>query len=540
MTADFTRRKFIGSSLLVAAAGVPSLASCSSTGSSAASAANEAVKLPTYVKFKGVTPDLPGSNTTGVLDGFLHYPPNPVQALDGAPGDGKAISLMTNIPTAIPPGVGKNKFWQAVNKRVGSELKITMSSNDDYATKFATVVAGGDLPDIINIPPAATDQPALLKAKCHELTDQLAGDNVKKYPFLANLPTEAWKGCVYNGGIYAIPVPRGAARTSLPIYRADLVKAKGLGTPEPKNFEDFLSLCKAMTDKKHNVWAWGAPPLAYVEQMLGLPNQWKEESGKFTNICEIAETKDALSATKRLLDAGVMSPDGFTAGNVVQKQWFNAGTISFVLDSYVAWTQYYRDNTNGPSFAVNMLDIPGYNGGRGTPWAGLAYNNITAFNKNSAHSVDTLLKVSNWMAAPFGTAEYLFRKFGSKGTDYTLVGSDPEYTRLGTVETSIGLQYICDAPMALYLGGHPEVAKLQYKSQTTVIPRAIKDASYGLYSETQSRKQTQLNATLSDLTGQILRGDKPVSAWDDAVKTWRTTGGDAMRNELEKAFAQQH
>lgn len=544
MSAEIRRRKFLERSVaggIAAAAGIPALAACSS-GSSAAktSAADQAVKLPTYLKYGGVKPDLAGSNKTGVLDGFFHYPVNPVRAIHDTPGDGRAISMMTNIPTAIPPGVGKNAFWRAVNKRVGSDLNITMSSNDDYPTKFQTVVAGGDLPDIINIPPSATDQPALLQAKCSVLTDHLAGDAIKKYPFLANLATEAWRGCVFNGEIYAVPVPRGAARTSLPIYRADLVKAKGIKDPQPKNFDDFLALCKEMTDKKHNKWAWGAPPLSYVEQMFGLPNQWAQKNGKFTNICEVSEIKDALSATKKLLDAGTMSPDGFTSGNVVQKQWFNAGTITFVYDSYVAWTQYYRDNTNGDSFSVNMLDIPGFHGGQGTPWMGLAYNNITAFNKGSKHSVDTLLKIANWMAAPFGTEEYLFRKYGIASTDYTMDGSDPEYTRTGTTETGIGLQYICDAPMALYLGGHPEVAQAQYDSQKAVMPRAINDASYGLYSDTQSRKQGEINGTLGDLSNQILRGEKPMSTWDDAVKTWRSSGGDQIRKELEQAFEQQH
>lgn len=538
MGTEISRRAFLGASAAVAV-GAPLLAACSSSASST-SKADRAVKLPTYLKYKGVTPDLVGSNETGVLDGFYHYPKNPVKAIDGVPGDGKSISMMTNIPTAIPPGVGSNEFWKAVNKRVGSDLQITMSSNDDYPTKFQTVVAGGDLPDIINVPPSATDQPALLKAKCHELTEYLSGDAVKKYPFLANLPTEAWKGCVFNGGIYAIPVPRGSARTSLPIYRADLLDKKGIKSPQPKNFQDFFDLCKEITDAKHNIWAWGSPPLGYVEQMLGLPNQWSEKNGRFTNLCEVSGVKDALSATKKLIDAGVMSPDGFTAGNVDQKQWFNAGKINFVLDSYVAWTQYYRDNTNGPSFKVAMLDVPGFRSGKGTPWMGLAYNNITAFNKGSKHSIKTLLNLANWMAAPFGTEEYLFRKFGIKGVDYTLDGTDPVYTTKGTAETGIGLQYICDAPMALYLGGHPEVAKLQYESQMAVIPRCISDASYGLYSQTQSLKQTELGSALTDLTGQILRGEKPISAWDDGVKTWRNSGGDKMRGELEAAYAEQH
>jgi putative aldouronate transport system substrate-binding protein len=73
-----------------------------------------------------------------------------------------------------------------------------------------------------------------------------------------------------------------------------------------------------------------------------------------------------------------------------------------------------------------------------------------------------------------------------------------------------------------------------------VIPRCISDASYGLYSQTQSLKQTELGSALTDLTGQILRGEKPISAWDDGVKTWRNSGGDKMRGELEAAYAEQH
>ena len=52
--------------------------------------------------------------------------------------------------------------------------------------------------------------PELLRAKFADLTEHLSGDAVKEYPFLANLPTESWRTCVFNGGIYGLPVPRAA------------------------------------------------------------------------------------------------------------------------------------------------------------------------------------------------------------------------------------------------------------------------------------------------------------------------------------------
>ncbi len=533
---QLSRRTFLGGGLAAAAVavtGTPLISGCAADKKTQA-AANLAVKLPTYTRFTGVKPDLPGTDL--VLDGFLKYPANPVRVITDKPGDGQPITFMTNIPGAIPPAADKNQFWQALNERLGSDLQISMASNDEYKDKFATRVAGGDLPDIINIPVDTVQIPGLVKAKCLDLTEQLSGDAVKKYPFLANIPTEYWKGCVFNGGIYGVPVPRGMSRTSLPLYRADLLAAKGIKDPAPKNFQEFLALAQELTAAKQNRWAWTRVPLSTIRQMLEVPNVWKEDGGKFSSTYEHEAQPDALEAARKMVAAGVINPDAFNDKATARKQWFNGGTAAFDYDSFVAWNQYYADNTAGEAFSVNTLDVPGFDGGQGAPWMGSALNNITAFSKDSKHSVETLLKIANWMAAPFGTEEYLFRKYGVEGRHYAFVGTDPVPTKTGVVETGIGLQYISDSALALYWSGKPDVPRKQHAIQTKVAPRLVVDASYGLYSDTLSKKQTQLTKTMTDLENQIVQGKKPVSDWTAAVKTWRSSGGDTMRTELEKAF----
>jgi putative aldouronate transport system substrate-binding protein len=532
-----SRRSFLGGGLAAAAVavtGTPLLAGCASDKKNSA-AANLAVKLPTYVKYGEIKPDLPGTDV--VLDGFLKYPANPVKAITDKPGDGQPITFMTNIPGAIPPTEDKNQFWQALNDRLGSELQISMASNDEYPDKFATRVAGGDLPDIINIPTTTVQLPALLKAKAMDLTEQLSGDAVKKYPFLANIPTVYWKGCVFNGGIYGVPVPRGMSRTTLPLYRADLLAAKGISNPAPKDFEDFLALCQEMTAAKENRWSWTRVPLAYLRQMADVPNQWKEEGGKFTSFYEAEGNQDALEAGRKMVAAGVVNPDSFSAKASQRKQWFNGGIASFDIDSFVAWNQYYSDNTAGDAFSVNMLDVPGLNGGQAKPWMGAALNNVTSFSKDSKHSVDTLLKIANWMAAPFGTEEYLFRKYGLEARHYALQGTDPVPTKTGIVETGIGTQYISDSALALYWPGKPDVPQKQHTIQEKIASRLLYDASYALYSETMSKDGARINGVLTDLENQILQGKKPVSDWAPAVKTWLSSGGEKIRGELQDAFA---
>jgi putative aldouronate transport system substrate-binding protein len=531
-----SRRSFLGGGLAAAAVavtGTPLLAGCASDKKNTA-AANSAVKLPTYMKYGEIKPDLPGTDV--VLDGFLKYPANPVKAISEVPGDGKPITFMTNIPGAIPPSVDKNQFWQELNKRLGSELQISMASNDEYNDKFATRIAGGDLPDILNVPPGTPQIPGLLKAKAMDLTEHLSGDAVKKYPFLANIPSLYWKGCVFNGAIYGVPVPRGMSRTSLPLYRTDLLAAKGIKDPAPKNFEEFFDLCKEMTAAKENRWAWTRVPTSYIRMMLGLPNNWKEEGGKFTSVYEVDGNEDALEAARKMVAAGVINPDTFSAKAAARKQWFNGGTAAFDYDSFVAWNQYYSDNTAGDAFGVNMLDVPGFSSGDGKVWMGAALNNVTAFNKSTKHSVETLLKVANWMAAPFGTEEYLFRKYGVAGRHYTLQGTDPVPTKTGVVETGIGLQYISDSTLALYWAGKPEVPLNQHKIQQKIADRLLYDASYGLYSETMSKQWGQLTGVLTDLENQIVQGKKQVSEWAPAVKTFLSSGGEKIRGELQDAF----
>jgi putative aldouronate transport system substrate-binding protein len=532
-----SRRSFLGGGLAAAAVavtGTPLLAGCASDKKNSA-AANLAVKLPAYVKYGEIKPDLPGTDV--VLDGFLKYPANPVKTITDKPGDGQPITFMTNIPGAIPPAEDKNQFWQALNDRLGSELQISMASNDEYKDKFATRVAGGDLPDIINIPVDTVQIPGLVKAKCMDLTEQLSGDAVKKYPYLANIPTAFWKGCVFNGAIYGVPVPRGMARTSLALYREDLLAAKGIKDPAPKNFEEFFDLAKEMTAPKQNKWAWTRVPLSTIRQMLGVPNVWKEEGGKFSSIYEDEANLEALEAARKMVAAGVINPDAFNDKASARKQWFNGGIAAFDYDSFVAWNQYYLDNTAGDGFSVNMLDVPGFDSGEGKPWMGSALNNVTSFNKDSKHSVETLLKIANWMAAPFGTEEFLFRKYGVEGRHYALQGTDPTPTKTGAVETGIGLQYIADSNLALYWPGKPDVPQKQHAIQEKVADRLVYDASYGLYSHTQSKKQTQLTKTMTDLESQIAQGNKKVSDWTAAVQTWKSSGGDKMRSELEQAFS---
>jgi putative aldouronate transport system substrate-binding protein len=271
--------------------------------------------------------------------------------------------------------------------------------------------------------------------------------------------------------------------------------------------------------------------------MLGLPWRWAEKDGKLTSGYEMEQAKQALSDCAQMFKDGVIHPDS-TANNAPVKKWFNSGQAVFNPDRYTAWPQYYADNVAGPTFDIGGLRPPKYDGGGfAATWQAAPTNNFTALKKASDDRIRYLLKVANWLAAPFGTEEWLFRRFGLDGTHYTMKSGGPAQTQAGITQTVLGIRYIVDAPDVIFIPGNADATRKSYEYQKSIIPTAVHDPQTGVFSDTWSRKQGQLGQLINDAQGDILSGRKPVSVWDDVMKQWRENGGDKVRGELEEAIS---
>jgi putative aldouronate transport system substrate-binding protein len=537
------RRLFLSGALASAAtvAGGGLLAGCGGGSSTKNTAqANQGVKLPTYTPYGGVRPDLPG-NAQGLLDAFVRYPDSPVPAFSGPPGKGGTVSAFVQTASPVPPALGQNPYWQELNRRLGVDLQLTIVPSGDMATKFAALVAGGDLPDIIvpalqlpnGLGAGIGNLPQWLATKCQDLTGFLSGDAVKEYPFLANLPAEAWHQCVYNGAIYGLPVPRGIGGTLM--FRRDDVFAQLGANPNPASYTEFHDMLRQIVDPKRSRWAaTGGSLVRFVQQMIGAPNLWRADGGKLTYVAETEQQKQVLSEVTALVKEGLTHPDGFIANPPVKK-WFNTGNVLLNADRYTAWPQYFADNIAGPGFAIGGMRPPKHDGGgfAGT-FASPPTNNFTAFKKADKARVKDLLALANWLAAPFGTAEFLFRKYGTPGVHYMMQNGGPLQTQAGIAQTVLGVRYIVDAPDVIFVPGNADATRKSYEYQKSIIPTVVKDPTVPLFSDTWSRKQPVLDKLINDAQNDVLTGRKPLSSWDDVVKTWRSSGGDQARAEFEQ------
>ena len=536
-----SRRSVLAGAGVTALAGTGLLSACGSSTPSGEKAveANATVELPTYIPYEGLEPDFPGDPETGVDPAFRSFPADNPASVAEVPGDGSTITGMADIYYAVPPGPDRNAWWAGLNERLGVDLDMQMVGNADYAQKFPTVIAGDDLPDVIRLLDVA-NFPALLENRFEPLSEYLAGDAIKDYPNLANIPTVHWKNASrYNGAIYGIPIPRGSVG-NYNFIRRDIIDARGLN-PEPKGWDEFLELCTGLTDAKERRWALSLPGQMrqYLARLNQEPNGWREENGSLVHAYETEEFAQTLADMVTLWEAGVVHPDAFSATQPF-KQLFNAGTVSLNLhDGYPGWAQYIADNASNPDFELGLMPVYTRDGSELAPWhVGQGYYSLTGISKqDDPERIKLILRVLDWLAAPFGTEEYKYRLFGEEGREHTMVDGSPTLTPEGVANTVVPIRYLADSPYTVFQPGRPDDADVQHAYQTTVLASTVDNPAFGIYSDTKANNNPAADKAFTDGWAAIVQGRQPISQLESLVSAWRSAAGDGMRADYEKGLA---
>jgi putative aldouronate transport system substrate-binding protein len=536
-----TRRSLLGSAgaLGLAAVTGPALSGCSdSTKEINTAARNAKVVLPAYAPVELVKPDLPGSEV--LMPGYYEYQKNPEPAFDEPPGKGlDSVSIMYTTYVAAPPGPDRNAFYARLQERIGSDLKISFIPSGDYAAKFQTMIAGGDLPDICNFPLPTPNQPQVLNKLFADLGPHLSGDKIKDYPYLANIPTASWKPTVSNGTVYAITQPRALSGASM-YFRKDILARLGLD-PEPGSYAEFLKLLTDVTDERSSRWAFAnaGQMVNHLLMMLGAPNGWSESGGTFTSVWGDEKHRQAVGDVASMVKKGLFHPDSASIAYTKIRDLFFAGRLALTSDGYAGWDLFVRQLGGGEQGVkkLGLIVEPQYDGGGDARhFSGTGYQGITVIKKDMPEDrLKKILNVMNFLATPIGSREYLERKFGVQGTDYSWVDGVPALNDRGSREF-MDLQYITDAQTIISPGPKAGV-DYQHAWHKRVTKDLVPDPTIGLYSDTYSRKGNQLNKLLDDAQSAVIFGRKPLSALDDAYKSWRNQGGDKIAGEYADSKA---
>lgn len=549
----FTRRQVFKTSAAVggAIAAAPLLSACGS-GKAAAKESGVAAKsavqavLPTFKASSAVTPDIPGvagANGAASGPGFLAFPATPPKSVTGPVGNGGSYQAVTPLWGSVPaPG---NSYYTAVNQAIGATLTDSPSDGNNYATMLATRFASGNIPDWLDVPgwnvSAIQNFAEGVDKFFKDLTPFLSGDKALDYPNLAAIPTGGWQAGVWNGKLYGIPLWTSSATIpGMMFYRADIFKAAGVDASTVTSADQLKAVGKQVNNPSKGQYAFEDLG-KYLYQLFNIPQSngnpfWKLDStGKLVNGYEVPEFLEMLNFANSLAKSGLVHPDALAGDSSKAKNRFWAGKTVITADGTGAWNK--GDAQSGaaanPSYERQAFKLFAFDGGKPSiplyPSAGMfSYLN----KKLTDDQTRELLRIANYLAAPFGSAEYLVARYGKEGVDYTMTNGAPLLTDQGNKDVTDTLDQLANCESVVFNAGYNQITKDYCAWAADMVQHATKPLFYSMNisepAET-AKATTALEAVIAD----VRMGRKSVSDYQSALTTWKTAGGNKLRDFYE-------
>jgi putative aldouronate transport system substrate-binding protein len=395
----------------------------------------------------------------------------------------------------------------------------------DYPARLVTLMAGSDLPQF-------------LKAKCADLTPYLGGDAVKDYPNLAALPTDSWKGAVYDGRLYGVPVVYGQVFRVLWTHQELLDE---VGADLPKDTDDFKRVLQLVIRPQagqygigmDNSPATGLGLTTWFEPMMfGAPNNWRADaSGKLIKDRETEEYKASVAYTRELVAAGLFHPNAAASNNTQGKLGFAGRKVVFRWDGAASALQFWDQSAAlQPPGRLRAAPPFGNGGTKPTYPLGVGQMGFSAIKQAGPERVREVLGILNFLAAPFGTAEHLLVNYGVPGVHHTRdANGNPILTQQGTAEITPSWSFVVRPRPVLFNPKSADFARVLQADQVPYVAAGLADATLGLFSASDAARGAVLEQPFADGVTDIVLGRRPLGDYDQLVKDWQSGGGDRRR-----------
>ena len=522
--------------------------------------ATTAAALPSYIPLTPLSPPDFDAHDPRVTIGYNHYPKNPPKSWTKDP-PGTGSKVVAFVATYYPPPTPyeQNPTWQAVNKALNADFQMDLVATADYRLKLGTIMAGDDLPDLMHIGYDIGSAPGLgdfFKVRCADLTPYLAGDAIKDYPNLANIPTHSWynASCVIDGHLWQWPINRYLPASGTYFFKnLEMWNAKIGENVAAKDATDLKKIMQELNDPNNGVWAIGNNSggtfnlgLSGYAMMFGAPYRWGLDANqKLVKDWETEQYKAAVGFVRDLWAAGLIWPDA--PSNQNSRTNFVAGKFAMSVEGFGnSWNDFWlRGLQQNPAVHFDIIlpfsadattKVQSYNSG--------GFNATAVMKRASPDRIRELLRIVDYLAKPFGTQEDLLLAFGLEGTDYAFDSNGEPTPTKESVQRSayVPWQYLSDRAYVQYYPGIPNYAAHVFPIEKALVdPKiAVHDVSLGLYSPTSYQAQaTNAQQTFFDGVNDIMLGRRPMSDYDGLLNTWQSAVGNQLRGEYNDALARQ-
>ncbi|TDO50143.1 putative aldouronate transport system substrate-binding protein [Kribbella sp. VKM Ac-2527] len=531
-----------------AAFGGTLLSGCSAK-SPTSTAASRGLKnaLPAYLPIASdARPIRPGSDDGLVMAVYDAYPKDPFSRLPGPVGDGKPTTAFMVTYSALPPPKEQNAYWQSINKQLNTDLSLNIVAGSDYPTKIAALIAGGTLPDIVQVQTNTAGLQRLAdiaNAKFVDMGPYLSGDKVKDYPYLANIPTQTWKASVWGGRLFGVPTTRSLFGT-VNYKNVAVLEAAGV-TEDATDLDGFTALCQQVTNPSKGIYALSGEtgvgfPVSFSMFLttFGVANGWAEDAaGALTLPALSDEWYAAIEYTKKLWKLGVYDPNTPAMTNAAKASAFEGGRLAFIDDALAYWNTALKRT---PGLRLDMRTPFGADGAKPVHWLGLGTYGTSAIRKENEDRVPALLSMLNYLAAPFGTKEFLHKEYGEQGVTYKVdAKGNPVRTERGDLETTVNINRLANGPLVLFdtaVATENLIRQQEAQKKLAAIALPNPSAGYDTAAVPAQGSAAAMQNIYDTQTGYIL-GRKSLADLKTAVSGYWDKYGKSVAEQIQQAKA---
>lgn len=481
--------------------------------------ANKAIALPAAVLLlSAVLAGCISSKDAGGTGGSSAQPP------------GQAIKLEIMQSASGLPSPDKDFVKQELDKALNADIVLTSyGSADDYQNQLNVRMASGNFPDLFGVNKAQLQQyqkqnllldlTPYLEKNLQTVIDFIGEDTVKK-------------GMV-DGKVYALPKAPGIPSMTIWIRKDWLDNLK---LEIPKTIDEFFEVARAFTEDdpdqngKHDTIGYTGGSLSTFAPLYGSfgtvnPGEFFVKDGEVINSLYDPAMKDALAFFNKMISAGVVDPEIMANSGLLHQEKAIKGQAGML---FIDWANISKDEiveqikTVNPNAEWIQLATPeGPGGAYANSWdignAGAMYS-LPKSLENNPDKLNKIFELLNYVSSEEGSR---LVQFGVEGRHYNLEGDKVVPTELMGEEAGYTWLY--------QFTGRPEREYLQvkFKRQADYIEFASThpriEVLNGFVSYPEGYNPADANRYLEEEFTKFIYGQRPISEYDDFLKTMETT-----------------
>ena len=482
-----------------------------------------------------------------------------------------SMMLEDNIRN-VPEGMTMtDNPWITKFKEYGINVKYKISgSAADLTTKINMAMATNDLPDVM----MANAQQFQELTESEYLADLSGVYNTYASDLLKERLNQdnglMMANGVVNGKRYGIVQPVAYDDyVAVLTVRTDWLKEAGL--EEPKTMDDVWNIAKTFKDKKmggtctigigmtKNVMDALTPTLELLNAYHAYSNVWIEKNGQLANSSIQPEMKTALEKLNGYYKQGLIDPEFGSKDTTKLMEDAISGKSGVIISHFCApfdtmngvkngqeWSYYRMPNSDDQVIkAQQSAAFSGavvYSAKGKNPEALIKMLNIfTKFSTEdpASYSDNAILNFAYPVAITGVTNAN--NKIHKEYLEFLKNGKDPASVTQGYDSTKDGAEKWRNSKN---IEGYSMYAIFGPKGTQEAVTYAMENDGYlvSAYTGAPTEGMNKYNANLKTLEEQmitnIIKGEKPISYFDEFVTQWKKNGGDQITQEVNKWYSQ--